>query len=646
MSGGDLDSAIASRERRIDPQDGEAYTFKELLVFYYGKYGRKAIQAYWETLAPGAPERRIDPEDGQAYTYEEIVAFYQSRHKKKAIDAYWGTLVLVKEAQASRSANKVKRAKTSKGKRAKVAVASSQVACIPVAMPVVTVSAMGGVILWGPLEVGSLTVAELYHEVERPARSPGMKLLHDESILEPDFKLSALPNACTLTAIFDPPVSFDHDFVQQLIEYGCWRGPGARWEKRPRKDWNLKDLWARHDSKTIFEGISYDPMGGSCSVPVELKTRLSILIDQLKAAEPAFYHPGSNGVVRDLVHPSLYPYIHGVSPIAPGISSEEIQELFRPPNNDDVDSWDEQGNAGGERLIDMWGREYEESTYQWLPSEVEVSQNGACRIEGYVNNLPREKYAELYQALECLLEKALPHLEQVWSYARSVRFFGTKRHKFARELHPYSVNGGFTEHYEKREIEPLSLRGRRLQVIVKIADYEVQPGQTHEGVWHVEGMSHENIVATAELVLRKDTALNGGNLSFKRAFQRDEAGMMFSSFPQCRPMGVDAIVQDGLLPLGQLGLPEGRLVAFPNSHVHRLQIISNTDANGSPVAVRRIVVFWLVNPDRRILSTAHVPPQQNSMPLEEAEKHMLALMEERKYSKQDWNVREIGLCEH
>jgi len=34
-------------------------------------------------------------------------------------------------------------------------------------------------------------------------------------------------------------------------------------------------------------------------------------------------------------------------------------------------------------------------------------------------------------------------------------------------------------------------------VITKIVDYELDPGQSYDGVWHVEGMSHEEIVATA-----------------------------------------------------------------------------------------------------------------------------------------------------
>jgi quercetin dioxygenase-like cupin family protein len=35
-------------EKRVDPEDGTAYTFEELCAFYTGKFKKKAIQAYWD----------------------------------------------------------------------------------------------------------------------------------------------------------------------------------------------------------------------------------------------------------------------------------------------------------------------------------------------------------------------------------------------------------------------------------------------------------------------------------------------------------------------------------------------------------------------------------------------------------------------
>ena len=57
-----------------------------------------------------------------------------------------------------------------------------------------------------------------------------------------------------------------------------------------------------------------------------------------------------------------------------------------------------------------------------------------------------------------------------------------------------------------------------------------------------------------------------------------------------------------------------------------------------------------MDPARRIVSTREVPPQQTHaggiMSREQALELRLKLMQERKYMKQDWNVREIELCEH
>lgn len=39
---------MAPVERRIDPDDGTAYTWEEFSDYYRGKYKKKAIEAYWE----------------------------------------------------------------------------------------------------------------------------------------------------------------------------------------------------------------------------------------------------------------------------------------------------------------------------------------------------------------------------------------------------------------------------------------------------------------------------------------------------------------------------------------------------------------------------------------------------------------------
>eukprot|EP00933_Yihiella_yeosuensis_P016856 TRINITY_DN1425_c0_g2_i2.p1 TRINITY_DN1425_c0_g2~~TRINITY_DN1425_c0_g2_i2.p1 ORF type:complete len:422 (-),score=156.78 TRINITY_DN1425_c0_g2_i2:310-1575(-) len=66
-------------------------------------------------MAPVA-ERRIDPEDGQAYTWEEMSAYYKGKFKKAAIAAYWEECKVKKGKKGAKA--EPKEAKT-KGKKAK-----------------------------------------------------------------------------------------------------------------------------------------------------------------------------------------------------------------------------------------------------------------------------------------------------------------------------------------------------------------------------------------------------------------------------------------------------------------------------------------------------------------------------------------------
>lgn len=75
---------------------------------------------------------------------------------------------------------------------------------------------------------------------------------------------------------------------------------------------------------------------------------------------------------------------------------------------------------------------------------------------------------------------------------------------------------------------------------------------------------------------------------------------------------------------------------------------------------RRFIALWLVDPHRRILSTANVPPQQKDwwtgsgevprglMDVEEARAHRLKLMDERTAEKArfHWEAIDYNFCEH
>ena len=242
-------------------------------------------------------------------------------------------------------------------------------------------------------------------------------------------------------------------------------------------------------------------------------------------------------------------------------------------------------------------------------------------------------------------------IESSFSYGRNV-----KARIRTRSLEEEEWFGGESTSSGAEEVH-YSLRDQRLQVITKIVDYELKPGQTYEGVWHVEGMSHEEIVATAIYFIHRDDDIKGGDILFKRSFFKDEAkDIKYRRVAQWRYGPQERMIEDGLTPLGTVETLEKRLLVFPNSHVHKVSKIENCNApsvdtnDTDSVQKRRIIVFFLVNPDKRIVSTREVPPQQKeldgNMSREEAMEHRLELMKERKYSKQDWNIREIELCEH
>lgn len=139
--------------------------------------------------------------------------------------------------------------------------------------------------------------------------------------------------------------------------------------------------------------------------------------------------------------------------------------------------------------------------------------------------------------------------------------------------------------------------------------------------------------------------------------------------------GGDDITQD----LGGVLCKEGRLLTFPNTVQHRVSSFSLADP--SKPGHRKILALFLVDPHRRAISSANVPPQREDwgqerqelvdqalsqlpaelrnmvekdfgsmMTMEEAKKLRLELMEERglrsQFSNKSFEAGHFSLCEH
>lgn len=245
-------------------------------------------------------------------------------------------------------------------------------------------------------------------------------------------------------------------------------------------------------------------------------------IDKLIAerVEPD-YHPNTGKVVLDIVHPSLYPYVRSVTKVTGPESSYEVsrtppkQAGEGPPTTPSAGTVSRsQEPSGGETKEppvskDRWGRLYEDSNFQWLPSVFDISTTGECSIKSYINNLPTEGNAGLVAALEKLFESFLPLFETCYSYIRAIRFNDHDEES--------TWSGGLVGipwNYAP-DIAGSSLRGRELKVVTKIVEYQLGHEDSFEGVWHVEGMSHESIVMTGLYILDRDEGFDGGDILFK-----------------------------------------------------------------------------------------------------------------------------------
>lgn len=374
------------------------------------------------------------------------------------------------------------------------------------------------------------------------------------------------------------------------------------------------------------------------------------------------YHPGSSNLVVDLVHPSLFCFVRGVSKISDetGMNADTIKELSSD------------------------GSSTSNSKYRWLPSEISCNENGEVSIDSYINNLPPKKNAALYSLIGKILSKFLP------MFSRTLRDLAHPReHRVTVDTYTWwEVDKEFEydeddedmdeqEQYEQwkrtrvlkqpevSKFEPPALvnisdfdfKGQKLQVVVKLVNIELTPKQPKYkgGVWHVEGTESEAIVATGIYYYSVEN-ITESLLKFREATdepsceQDDHEGVL-------RIFGME---NEGKLnqTRGNLIARNGRCVVFPNVYQHKVapfELVDKTK-NGH----RKILVFFLIDPIKRVISTRNIAPQNPvwddepadrlTMTLDEAKKHREDLMSERKYIRDEVNEelfeREFSLCEH
>ncbi|KAG6550568.1 hypothetical protein Mapa_007937 [Marchantia paleacea] len=314
-------------------------------------------------------------------------------------------------------------------------------------------------------------------------------------------------------------------------------------------------------------------------VPTYLRHVLLTRLDAIANKPHKDFHPGTDHMVQDLIHPSLFSYIEGLSPV-------KDPTTCPPTNKYQNCSPHDLRHRDHNSLEREFERQDKESKYQWLPSQFYVSPKGSVQIKSYVNNLDGETNSDLYTAIELMFELFLPMFENI--------------------------------------LPGKQLRGRELQVIVKAANYVIQPkGHMYEGVWHVEGLAHEHIVASGLYYYSTSSCLKDGGLEF-RPYRRDRelnptpegelAEEPVNEFDEARSnrSRLASLRRREWLRVRSLvaSVPtlENRLLVFPNNLQHKVSGIVNDSEN--EVGVRKTFMFFLVDPDVEIVSTRDVHEQQ------------------------------------
>ncbi|KAF8986366.1 hypothetical protein BGZ46_005551 [Entomortierella lignicola] len=421
-------------------------------------------------------------------------------------------------------------------------------------------------------------------------------------------------------------------------------------------------------------------------VPQELKERLLACVEKLKDVPEHLldWHPGSNNQVLDLVHPSLFPFIYG--------KTWMTKEDAIPAMN-----FISKGSVKNQPPVDSkCKKSYSSKRYQWLPTDFQVGDDGKFRARSYINNLHPIKHKDMYPVLEEIFDKFLPMFEEVLGDMRDIEH---KKHRLSADPYNWYDEPDYDaedfdadEHYTSRTPRPVEIpefapieesakydlkTRKNLQVIVKLANIELTPENPEYkgGAWHVEGMANENIVASGIYYYHSEN-ISESRLNFRIQVQEppyeqsDDKGVLLMFGLE----NEEALVQylDGIVT------KQDRCIAFPNIYQHQVQPFRLEDP--TKPGTRNILVFFLVDPERPIISTTNVPPQQKdwagpeglllkvaeSMPpeifakiddlvgwpmgLEEAKEHRKELMKERAKFVEETNEemfeRPFSLCEH
>ena len=509
-------------------------------------------------------------------------------------------------------------------------------------------------------------------------------------------------------------------------------------------------------------------------IPQQLRDEFVELVkNDLESSDQKLWHPDSNETVLDLVHPSLYCYVAGKTPLLEKPNHSQLQSLNNwaeflaadgkvaekiklsksinlikngmrenadTPNEDEDDNdgksetkeneeeeeeeeeieeeeegegeedcfyyYSEEHDSFSTRPLkfdpalfnhqrahqDPYGNGNEEkheleanldqrnlsnylaNLFTWIPSDISVSDEGKIEFLSYINGIHPIKSKKLYEKIANIMEYFIPLwnnvLSDIVSPSYSYDRYDEQDHEgiSIETLKERTVDGGESLNELKvPERTPVELCGSKLQVIVKIASIELTPEKpTYDGSWHIEGVRNEAIISTGIYYYDQEN-IEDNFLRFREAIydpENADSGQFAMGYGFGDRMNFS---------LGKVQTQQDRCIAFPNIYQHCVSTISLADKTKS--GHRKMLVFFLVDPNINVPSSAIIPPPRrdwvsdainseipeaiskilseklNTLPdLDTAKEYQKYLMFTRKFYVKDQNSyvfeREYSYCEH
>ena len=446
----------------------------------------------------------------------------------------------------------------------------------------------------------------------------------------PDIEVGAAPRTvlelelCKIAGAIRDRYKWWEKVFDKKIENN-WREEAGGSENKDKFDYALAECkWQAVNYKGPVRPAAVDGVFAIDDVPTGILSRLLNGIERIRKRGPHDVHPGSNGLVIDIVHPSMYAYEQGVTPVLGGASVVKMPrwETFVMNNAAKVEV---------KSVVETVPRVYSKFGLQWLPAEFIVNKSAeedrlVCEIRSYINSLHPVIHSEMYDVIRDAFVHCVPLLEEVLAELCNEKSSRVDDNYSWRGEEIYDMDEdedeemSDEEYWDRRGLKlpdvPVfkpprlskkeSLVGKPLQVIVKIASIELTPEKPKYsgGIWHVEGMRNERIVATACMYVESENCTES-RLEFRTACRepRYEQNDVRGVFAMYGLRDEEPLVQ----PRGVCRTLQGRALGWPNTLQHRVCPFELSDK--SRAGRRTIVCFFLVDPTLRIRSTATVPPQ-------------------------------------